>query len=101
LKNLILDLRVSGRILRRNRWQTAAIVLTLALAIGALTSVVTVVNAVLIEPYGPVQTDRWVYLWEHPFHSNHVTQINVVLWLPWSYTASGGGDSPERRYAGV
>ena len=107
-KNLILDLRVSGRILRRNRWQNALIVLTLALAIGALTSVATVVNAVLLKPYGPVQTDQWVYLWEHPLTSDRSTQISVstpnfldwkressavfsdvVLWLPWSYTASG------------
>lgn len=66
MNNVILDLRVSGRILRRNRWQSAVIVLTLALAIGALTSVATVVNAVLLKPYGTVQTDQWVYLWEHP-----------------------------------
>jgi putative ABC transport system permease protein len=108
MNNLVLDFRNGVRILTRNRWQSALIVLTLALSISALTSVATVVSAVLLKPYGPVQTDRWVYLWEHPLNGARVRQISVsipnfldwkresspvfshvVLWLPWSYTASG------------
>ena len=44
MNNLIQDFKISGRILARNRWQSAVIVLTLALSISALTSVVSVVN---------------------------------------------------------
>ena len=101
------DIKISGRVLARNRWQSAVIVSTLALSISALTSVTSVVSAVLLKPYGPVATDQWVYLWEHPLNSDKVRQISVstpnfldwrresssifsemVLWLPWSYTAS-------------
>ena len=101
------NLRNRLRILTRNRWHSATIMLILALSIGALTSVVSVVSAVLLKPYGPVATDRWVYLWEHRLNSDRARQISasvpnfldwkresagvfsdVVLWLPWSYTAS-------------
>ncbi len=119
--NLMMDFRISARILARNRWQSALIVLTLALSISALTSVVSVVSAVLLKPYGPVQADRWVYLWEHPLHSDTGQQISVsvpnfldwkqqssavfsevVLWLPWSYTASGSDViNPEQLRAAV
>jgi len=114
--NILRDIQISRRVLARNRWQSAVIILTLALSIGALTSVVSVVSAVLIKPFGPVQTDRWVYLWEHPPNSDSATQISVsapnfqdwkressfvfsymVLWLPWSYTASGGEVTDPRQ----
>ena len=95
--------------------------LTLALSIGALTSVVSVVSAILLKPYGPVATDRWVHLWEHRLNSDRARQISasvpnfldwkresstvfsdVVLWLPWSYTASGGDVSnPQQIRAAV
>ena len=48
--NILRDIQISGRVLARNRWQSAVIILTLALSIGALTSVVSVVSAVLIKP---------------------------------------------------
>ena len=108
INNLAQDLKISGRILLRNRWQSAVIVLTLALAMGSLTAVFSVVRAVLLKSYGPIQTDQWVYLWEHPLNRDGGQQISVsapnfldwqreassvfsalVLWLPWSYTASG------------
>jgi putative ABC transport system permease protein len=121
MNNLILDFRISGRILARNRWQSAVIVLTLALSISALTSIVSVVSAVLLKPYGPIQTDLWVYLWEHPLNSDSEKQISVsvpnfldwkhesspvfsevVLWLPWSYTASSSDlTDPQQIRAAV
>jgi predicted permease len=119
--NISLDLRFSGRILLRNRWQSAVVILTIALAIGALTAVSCVVSAVLLKPYGPIQTDQWVYLWEHQIGSDDSRQISVsipnfldwqrgsssvftdtVLWLPWSYTASGADVSnPQQIRAAV
>ncbi len=121
MNNLIQDFRISGRILARNRWQSALIVLTLALSISALTSVVSVVKTVLLKPYGPVQTDQWVYLWEHRLNSDSAQQLSVsapnfqdwkqqssavfsevVLWLPWSYTASGAEvTNPQQIRAAV
>lgn len=97
------------------------IVLTLALSISALTSVVSVVDAVLLKPYGPLETNRWVYLWEHRLNSDRARPISVspanfldwkkqsaavfsdlVLWLPWSYTASGAKSSdPQQIRAAV
>jgi putative ABC transport system permease protein len=119
--NLIQDLRIGGRIMSRNRWQSTVIVLTLALSISALTSVVSVVNAALLKSYGPVQTDQWVYLWEHQIGNDEGRQISVsvpnfldwkqessrvfsamVLWLPWSYTASGADAvNPQQIRAAV
>jgi predicted permease len=121
LRNVSLDLRFSGRILIRNRWQSAVIVLTIALAIGALTAVSCVVSAVLLRSYGPLQTDQWVYLWEHQIGSDDSRQISVsvpnfldwkresssvftdmVLWLPWSYTASSADvNDPQQIRAAV
>jgi putative ABC transport system permease protein len=106
LQNLMLEVKLGGRILMRSRWQSAVIVLILALSISALTSVASVVSAVVLKPYGPIETDRWVYLWEHPVNSARRISVStpnfldwkrqsstvfshVVLWLPWSYTASG------------
>src|SRR5580704_1786523 len=120
MDNLAQDIKISTRMLLRNRWQTAVIVLTLALSIGALTAVFSVVRTVLLKPYGPVQTDQWVYLWEHPLHHPE-QQISVsapnfedwkresssvfsamVLWLPWSYTASGADvTNPQQIRAAV
>src|ERR1700691_967574 len=114
-----LDLRFSGRVLLRGRWQSTVIVLTIAWAIGALTAVFSVVSAALLKSYGPVETDRWVYIWEHPLNTDNSRQISasisnfadwrresssvfsdMVLWLPWSYSVSGGdAQSPQQARA--
>src|SRR6202050_5613076 len=88
--HILRDLKVSGRILIRNRWQSAVIVLTLALSISALTSVVSVVSAVLLKSYGPVQTDEWVYLWEHRVNSDKGQQLSVSIpnFLDWKQESS-------------
>jgi predicted permease len=121
LNDVALDLRHSVRILLRNRWQSMVIVVTIALAIGALTAVFSVVSAVLLKPYGPIQTDQWVYLSEHQLNSDDGRQISasipnfvdwkresspvfsaMVLWLPWSYTASGADvNNPQQIRAAV
>ena len=116
MDTLLQDLRYSARLLWKKRGYSIVVILTLALGIGAVTSVFSVVNAVLLKPYGPVNTDQWVYLWEHRTNSQSLNQISVsipnfrdwkqdsasvfsdvVVWLPWSYTASGSDVSdPER-----
>jgi putative ABC transport system permease protein len=108
IERLALDFLFSGRVLLRGRWQSTVIVITIALAIGALTAVFSVVSAVLLKSFGPYETDKWVYVWEHPLNSDKGRQISasipnfmdwkrdslsvfsdIVLWLPWSYAASG------------
>ena len=121
MDNLLQDLRYSARLLWKKRGYSIVVILTLALGIGAVTSVFSVVDAVLLKPYGPVNTDQWVYLWEHRTNSRSLNQISVsipnfrdwkrdsasvfsdvVVWLPWSYTASGSDVSdPERVRAAV
>jgi putative ABC transport system permease protein len=119
--NFLQDLRHSSRLLWNKRGYSMLVILTLALGIGAVTSVFSVVSAVLIKPYGPVNTDQWVYVWEHRKNAEALNQISVsvpnfrdwkqdgasvfsdaVVWLPWRYTASGAGVSdPERIRAAV
>jgi putative ABC transport system permease protein len=121
MSTLLQDLRYSLRLLWNKRAYSIAVILMLALGIGAFTSVFSVANAVLLKSYGPVKTDQWVYLWEHRTKSASLNQISVsmanfrdwksecsssfsevIIWLPWSYTASGEGVSnPERVRAAV
>jgi putative ABC transport system permease protein len=121
MNTLLQDLRYSARLLWNKPGYSMGLILTLALGICALTSVFSVVNAVLLKPYGPINTDRWVYLWEHRLKSQSMNQISVsmpnfrdwkrdsasvfsdvVVWIPWSYTASGADVSnPERVRAAV
>src|SRR5579863_10328791 len=103
MRALVQDVRYSLRLLRKKLLYTVVVLLTLSLGIAAVTAVVSLVNGVLLEPYGPVETSQWVYLWEHRTQSESLNQIGVsipnfrdwnanttgvftdmVLWLPWS-----------------
>lgn len=57
------DLRFALRVLRRNRGYTAAVVLTLAVGLGALSAGFTVFSAVLLEPLPLRAPDRVVQIW--------------------------------------
>ena len=58
------DLRYSVRVLRRNRAFTGAVVLTLALGIGATTAIFSVYDAVLLKPLPYADPEHIVMLWE-------------------------------------
>ena len=76
------DLFYAVRALRSQRRFSLAIVATLALGIGAVTSVYSIVHAVLLKPLPYPSPERLVRLWDRhetiPFFS--VTTGNFVAW---------------------
>ncbi len=64
MSRLIEDLRYSLRVLRRAPVFSASVILVLALAIGASTSVFTVVNAVLLKSLPFADPDRLILVYE-------------------------------------
>jgi predicted permease len=63
-ENLVQDLRYAVRSLRKTPLFAAAVILPLALGIGANTAIYTVVHAALIRALPYKQPDRLVHLWE-------------------------------------
>src|SRR2546430_15498153 len=77
-QSMISDLVVACRGLRRSPAFTVAAIVTLALGIGANTTMFSVVNAVLLRPLPGYQTDRLIQICD--------TSVNARFGAPGSYT---------------
>src|SRR5215470_14493114 len=77
------DLRYAVRILRNNPAFTAAVVLTLALGIGANTAIFSVCDAVLLKPLPYADADRIVMLWERSLLDQNLGPVAPANFVDW------------------
>src|SRR5215204_211860 len=78
------DVRYAGRMMRKHPLFSLAIVLTVALGIGANATIFGVINAVLLEPLPYKNSDRLVRLWESNLGQNQPeSPISVPNYQDW------------------
>ena len=112
MQTLLQDLKFSIRTLRKSPGFALTAILTLALGIGSVTSVFSVVNSVLLKPFAFPQADRLVVLRETTREQNYApSPDNYKHYLNWkanskmladaaifrndTFSVSSGTDHPE------
>ena len=89
LEQLFQDVRFGLRLLRREPGFAATTVLTLTLAIGATTTIFSVVDAVLLQPPPFPEPDRLVTLWQtDPNNANRPVEPAPANFLDWREQAT-------------
>jgi putative ABC transport system permease protein len=83
MTGVIQDFRYALRQLRKNPGFTAVAVITLALGIGANTTVFSTVNSMLLRPFPFPNLDRMVTVWETAPQYNHLSPAPANF-LDWS-----------------
>src|SRR5215831_8416258 len=94
LETLLQDLRFAFRVLRKSPGFTAIAILTLALGIGASTSIFSVVDAVLLRPLPYPHAEQIVTVWELSANSHrmHLADPNFLDFREQSRTLVGLAD---------
>ncbi len=78
------DVRYAGRMLRKHPLFSLAIVVTIALAIGANATIFGVINAVVLDPLPYKDPDRLVRLWESNLKQNQPeSPVSVPNYQDW------------------
>jgi predicted permease len=112
MQSFLQDLRFSARTLRKSPGFALTAILTLALGIGAVTSIFSVVDSVLLKPFDFASPDRLVMLREYMpelastplpdnathflnWQSNTKTFSGVALIRNHAYSLSASSDHPE------
>ena len=82
MRTLLPDLRLALRMLRRAPGDALLVVVTLGLAMGAATTIFSVVDGVMLRPLGYREPDRLVSIWEkHPqFPEMSVSYLDFLDW---------------------
>jgi len=77
------DLKFGARVLRRSPGFTAAAVLSLALGVGANSTVFTFLNAVVLRPLPYPDPERLVVIRERPLASGDTVSVHPFNFLEW------------------
>ena len=81
-ENIMRDARFMGRGLRRSPGFTLAVVLTLALCIGANTAIFSIVDQLLLRPLPYPEGDNLVMVYEARSSNSH-NSVSPATWLDW------------------
>ncbi|HYM00181.1 MAG TPA: ABC transporter permease, partial [Blastocatellia bacterium] len=114
LETIFQDLRFGARMFVKNPLFTAAVVVTLTLAIGATTAIFSLVNTVLLAPLPFKDGDRLVMVWRTaPSRDTEIEPVSPADFLywkernhvfeemagstDWPYTLTGAGDPVQLK----